>query len=183
MTAFASCQIPDKCPGVALDPPATPDVSVGCIRFRSGVVARITNSIVASHDHSMRVFGDGGVLRVDDAWDFGSRIHLDRWSKWSFRARRYPRRRRLLGLAGRSFPLVRRANIRHRPPSSNLIDYGRGVAEFAESIRDRRPCRLGTDFSLHINEIVLSLQDPGAMGCPRRLTTSFEPIAPMPWAA
>lgn len=183
VTAFASCQIPNKCPGVALDPPATPDVSVGCIRFRSGVVARITNSIVASHDHSMRVFGDGGVLRVDDAWDFGSRIHLDRWSKWSFRAHRYPRLSRLLGLAGRSVPLVRRANIRHRPPSSNLIDYGRGVAEFAESIRDRRPCRLGTDFSLHINEIVLSLQDPGAMGCPRRLTTSFEPIAPMPWAA
>ncbi len=182
VTAFASCQLPDKCPDVQLDPPTTPDFSVGCIQFRSGVVARITNSIVATHDHSLRVFGDGGVLQVDDAWDFGSPVRLDRWSKWSFRAHRYPRLSRWLGLTGRRVPLVRRADLQHRPPSSNLIDYGRGVAEFAESVRDGRPCRLGTDFSLHINEIVLSLQDPVGMGCPRQLSTTFDPIAPMPWA-
>ena len=34
-----------------------------------------------------------------------------------------------------------------------------------------------------VNEIVLALQDPRGMGCPRQLTTSFEPMSPMPWAA
>jgi hypothetical protein len=38
------------------------DFSVGCLQFRSGVVARLTCGIVAPHDHSLRIIGDKGVL-------------------------------------------------------------------------------------------------------------------------
>jgi predicted dehydrogenase len=182
VTSFASCQIPDKSPGVLLDPPQTPDFTSGCIRFASGMVVRLTNSIVASHDHSMRIFGDEGVLRIANCWDMGSDVYLSRWSKWSFRAQRYPTLAKLVGLGERRQPLVRKADFHYKTVGSNRCDYARGVAELAASIREDRPCRLSARFSLHVNEITLTLQDPEGMGCPRRLTTTFDPVAPMPWA-
>jgi len=183
VTSFASCQLPDKSPKVSLDPPDTPDFSVGCIRFRSGVVVRLTNSIVATHDHSIRVFGDGGVLRLADCWDFGSSVYLTKWTKWSFRAQRRPLIARLIGLGERRQKLVRKPDFTYKTAGSALrCDYARGVAEMAASIREGRPSRLSQDFALHINEIVLTLQYPERMGCPRVLTTTTGPIEPMPWA-
>jgi predicted dehydrogenase len=182
VTSFASCQIPEKSPDASLVPPRTPDVTVGCIRFSSGMVVRLTNSIIATHDHSMRIFGDDGVLRIANAWDFGSPIYLTRWTKWNFRAQRYPRLARLVGLGERRQPLVRKPEFHYKTVGSNPIDFSRGIAELAESLQERRPCRLSPAFSLHVNEIVLTLQDPEGMGCPRRLTTAFDPVEPMRWA-
>jgi predicted dehydrogenase len=182
VTAFASCQIPDK--GTEpLQPADSPDFASGCIQFASGVVARLTCSIIGPHDHSMRIFGDAGTLTVKEAWDFGSPIYLKRWTRWSFRAERRPVLARLLGLGGRRVKLVRKPNFRVSGPGANQMDYCRGVADLAEAIRENRPPRLSSRFSLHVNEIVLSLQDPAGMGTPRRITTRFEPMAPMPWAA
>lgn len=182
VTSFASCQIIDKGVEVPLEPPDTPDFSVGCIRFHSGVVARLTCSIIASHDHSLRIFGDEGTLRVKEAWDFASPVTLSRWNRYTFRADKRPILARLVGLGPKKVPLVRRPDIRSDMPGGNRLDFCRGVAELAESIRDARPCRISPRFSLHVNEIVLTLQEPGKMGSPRKLTTTFDPIDPMPWA-
>ena len=54
-------QVPDKVPGETFAV-ASPDFSVACIQFASGVVARLTCSILAPHDHSLQVVGDEGVL-------------------------------------------------------------------------------------------------------------------------
>lgn len=182
VTSFASCQIVDKGADVPLDPPDTPDFSVGCIRFASGVVARLTCSIIGPHDHSLRVFGAEGTLTVKECWNFGSPITLSRRNRWSFRAEKRPILARLVGLAPRRLPLVRRPSFRSDLPGGTRIDFARGIAELAEAIRDGRACRLSTRYSLHINEIVLTLQDPLGMGSPRALTTRFEPMEPMPWA-
>jgi predicted dehydrogenase len=48
------------------------DFSVAVIRFASGVIARITCSLIAPHDHSVRVVGDKGVLSIATP---GSTIH------------------------------------------------------------------------------------------------------------
>jgi predicted dehydrogenase len=183
VTAFASCQLPDKGIKEPLEPADTPDFSSGCIRFASGVVARLTCSIIAAHDHTLRLFGDQGTLTVPKAWDFGSPVYLRRWTRWSFRAERHPFLARLVGLGPRRLPLVRQPTFRYKIPGANRIDFCRGVADLAESIRERRPCRLSPRFSLHVNEIVLALQYPQAMGSPRRLVSRFDPVPPMPWAA
>ncbi len=182
VSSFASCQLPEKVNDVELQPGNTPDFSCGCIQFASGVVARLTCSIVGSLDRSLRIFGDQGTLTVKEAWNFGSPITFRRWSRWSHRVERRPRLAHLVGLGPRRVPLVRRPDFHYRVPGANPIDFCRGVAEMAESIRDDRACRLAADFSLHVNEIVLTLQCPDEMGSPRRMTTSFEPVAPMPWA-
>jgi predicted dehydrogenase len=182
VTSFASCQIADKGADVPLDPPDTPDFAVGCIRFASGVVARLTCSIIAPHDHSLRVFGEEGTLTVKECWNFGSPITLSRRNRWSFRAENRPIFARLVGLGPRRLPLVRRPSFRSDLPGGTRIDFARRVAELAEAIRDGRDCRLSTRYSRHINEIVLTLQDPRGMGSPRELTTRFPPMEPMPWA-
>ena len=182
VTSFASCQIPEKVSGTPLDPPDTPDVSCGCIRFASGVVARLTCSIIGSHDHGMRLFGDAGTLSVKECWNFGSPVTLSRRTKWTFRAERRPTLARLVGLGPRRLPLVRRPAFRYNVAGANRIDFCRGVADLVESIREHRTCRLSPRFSLHVNEIVLTLQDPTGMGSPRQMTTDFKPMSPMPWA-
>ncbi len=182
VTAFASCQLPDKGSDVPLRPAGTPDFSSGCIQFASGVVARLTCSIIGSHDHSLRLFGDEGTLTVGEAWNFASPIFLRRWTRWSFRAEQRPFLARLVGLGPRRLRLLRRPDFRYDVPGANRIDFCRGVAELAESIRDRRACRLSPRFSLHVNEIVLTLQNPQEMGSPRRLISRFDPVMPMPWA-
>ncbi len=183
VTAFASCQIADKDVGVPLDPPDAPDFSVGLIRFRSGVVARLTCSIIAAHDHSLRIFGDAGTLRVHEAWDFASPITLSRWNKYTFRADKRPILARLVGLGPKKVPLVRQPTIRSDMPGGNRLDFCRGIVDLIESIEQGRPCRISPRFSLHVNEIVLTLQAPEVMGSPRQLTTTFDPVEPMPWAA
>ncbi|MEZ5893073.1 MAG: Gfo/Idh/MocA family oxidoreductase [Parvularculaceae bacterium] len=65
VVAASANLIPDKLPGGA---PTAPDFSVGVLYFKSGVVARLTCSIVAPHDHALRIIGDSGVLELEECW-------------------------------------------------------------------------------------------------------------------
>ena len=184
VTSFGSCQILDKGINVPLDPPTTPDFTVGCLQFASGFVARLTCSIVAPHDHTLRIFGEDGTLAVKECWDFGSPVTLAKRNRWTFRAEKRPTLAKLVGLGPRRFPLVRRPSFQSDLPGGTRIDFARGVAELAESIEQGRPCRISTRYSLHINEIVLTLQDPQGMGSPRAMASAaIDPMPPMPWAA
>ncbi len=62
------------------------------------------------------------------------------------------------------------------------MDFCRGVADMAAAMVEKRPCRLSPEFCLHNNEIVLAIQNSLDTGSAYKLTTTFEPIKPMPWA-
>ena len=180
VTTFSSCVIPDKQTDVPLETEA-PDFSVACIQFASGVAARLTCSIVAPHNHSMQIIGDEGVIHTDDCWNYGSPVYIKKRTPLALRLEKYPRLTRLPGLGAKRYPLVRKANLRHRGKRS-AMDFSRGVAELAAAVAAGRPCRLSARHALHVNEIVLTTQNPQEMGSPRTLTSSFDPIDPMPWA-
>lgn len=172
VTAFASCQVPEK----TADVPArsmAPDFSVACIRFASGLVARLTCSVVAPHDHSLRIVGDDGVLGTKDCWYYDSPVHIQR--------RLTIRRKTMLN------PFKRRVALVRRPPrllsyAAAQMDFARGVAEMAEALAESRPCRLSMDYSLHNTEVVLAIQNAPSTAMPYRVTTTFAPLEPMPWA-
>jgi predicted dehydrogenase len=172
VTAFASWQAPDKAPDVPARE-AAPDFSVACIRFASGVVARLTCSIVAPHDHSLRIVGDEGVLSTRDCWYYGSPVHLRREVTI--------RRRTFLNPFRRRIPLVRRPP-RFLARAAAQMDFARGVAELADAAAEGRPCRLSMDYGLHNNEVVLAIHEAPGRGATRRMTTTFAPMEPMPWA-
>jgi predicted dehydrogenase len=180
VTSFSACLVPDK--GVQLDR-ITNDYTVGCVEFASGVVARLTCGIYGPHDHSLRIVGDEGILSIADCWNYGSPVHLSGRGRFGLKAEKYPRAAKLVGMGPRAVPLVRKPSFGFRARGANRMDFVRGIAEVADAIRDRRPPRMSADFALHVNEIVLAIQNPSTMGCPRRIETTFEPMAPMPWAS
>ncbi len=180
VTAFASCQIPDKRTDAALDVQA-PDFSVACIEFQSGVVARLTCSIIAPHDHALRIFGEEGILSCEECWNYGSPVYLKRRTKLSLWAEKHKLLSLLPGIGARRLPLVRRPQFRSYR-ATHRMDFARGPAELAASIAENRPCRMSAEFALHVNEIVLAIQNPAQLGCPRTLVSTFAPPEPLPWA-
>lgn len=183
ITAFASIQWPDKTtvPDTPIHATA-PDLSVACITFESGVVVRLTNSLLGPHNHEARFIGDKGVITVVDCWNYSSPVYWDRYSKRRLQINRFP----IL----RNFPFVKNwfaAHPRELPPlkkvswkkrySRHRQDFARGVADLGSAILNERKARLPTDFCLHVNEMALAIQT--AVQFPYQMQTSFEPLEPM----
>jgi predicted dehydrogenase len=172
VTAFSSCLVPDKQTDVPLDI-LSPDFSVACIKFASGVVARLTCSIVAPHDHSLRIIGDEGILGIHDCWFYEDPVYIKRLMTI--------RRKTFISPIKQKYPLVKKTGKRFKYKGSQQMDFCRGVAEMAEAIAQQRPCRISPRFSLHNNEIVLAIQNALETGAPYKLTSTFDPVEPMPW--
>lgn len=206
LTSYATCLIPDK--GVQVKHMA-PDFSVACIEFASGVVARLTCDIFAPSDHALRIIGDDGVLGIRDCWDYGSPIILRSRTRTraddllarvksvagrnhsersltepplTIRMERHEQLARLAGVGPKKVPLVRQPNFCQTPGASKM-DYARGIAELAEAVMRGRHSRLSARTALHVNEIVLAIHESAQHCSPYTLTTSCEPIDPMPWAS
>ena len=172
VTSFASVQLPDKVPGETLDTDS-PDFSVACIQFRSGIVARLTCSIVAPHDHTLKVVGDEGILSTKETWDYRSPVHSKRMMTI--------RRKTFLNPLRKSHKLPTPYR-KIKTKGAQSMDFARGPAELAASVREKRPCRLSPRFSLHVNEIALAIHWAREQGATYRLTTTFDPMEPMPWS-
>ena len=174
LTAYSACTIPDKQTDVVLEPPHTPDFSVACIQFASGVVARLTCGIVAPHDHHLKIVGDEGIIFTEDCWDYQSPVYIQR--------RLTIRRKTILNPIKKKYPLVKKESVFKSFRRNKLMDFCRGVADMANAIDRGVSHRLSADFSLHVNEIVLAIQNPVETKYPYKLKSSFEPMEPMPWA-
>jgi predicted dehydrogenase len=180
ITSFAHVLMEDK--QVPLTMASAPDFAVASIEYKSGVVVRITCSIYATHDHRLRIFGDGGTLSTDACWHYGSPVYASIRTPLKMRLEnRYPKLGRLAGLGPKKIPLVRPARFR-ASKGHNLMDFCRGMAEMADSLKENRPCRLSAAWSLHVNELVFAMQHPDQYGASHDMTSSFEPMSPMPWA-
>lgn len=186
VTSFSACLWPDK--QVTAEESvnvATPDFSVGCITFRSGVVVRLTCSILAPYNHRMQIVGDRGVLTVNECWNYSAPVHLDKYSRRWFQARS--------STNARAFPLLEwvRSGSREYPPLKKVSrkkryrqhrqDFARGIADLAQATVEGCPPRLPADYCLHVNELVLAIQNGSPT--PYQVTSTFKPLEPMDDAA
>ena len=147
---------------------ATPDYASASLFF-DDMVARLTCSIVARHDHGLRVFGDEGVLEVGDAWANAAPVRV--------RRRRVIRRRLINSpFATRVSPAaIGHPMVGRRGAAS--MNFALGVAEMARAIAAGAVPRLAGDFALHLTEVSLAMQAGGD----HHIATTFVPIAPMDW--
>jgi predicted dehydrogenase len=193
VTAFASCQIPDK--GIPVDGMA-PDFSVGCIEYAEGVVARVTCGLVAPRDKSITIIGDQGIIytgnvRHDDSPVYIRQIPSTRWHG-AIERRLNPIRvwlERLLPSvpwSGQEWTFQKKYPFAIKPSRvfvarDKRVDFCRGLSEMAESIRQNRPCRLSANLGLHIVDLIDALQHPERSGGRRNIESTFEPIRPLEW--
>lgn len=154
--------------------PFAPDLSVATLFFENGPVARLTCSIVAPHDHGIRITGDKGVLSCDAAWDNAARVRF---------ARRMTLRRRLMESP---FPRTLRLKQPTHPKvkrwGAAAMNFMLGPAEVLEALKEDRACRLSNAFALHLTEVTLAIQNAGEEAGAQRMTTTCGPMEPMPWA-
>lgn len=209
VSAFSKVTVPDKTP-LPLDPPDTPDFSVACLDFESGVVGRVTCSIAAPYDHRMRIIGNRGMVHADTYRHYECPVLIEPFTKLTMNARkaRSVRTNTLLqwpfGVGGRRVPLLRipppgadrlidpAGPVRWWDPRDWLRRLKRrqlgqqdkciGIAELADAVAQGRPAFPGPDFTLHVTELTLAIQAAGPDGANRRLETRFDPL-PLPAAA
>ena len=170
VVAASAGVIPDK-RGVA---DAAPDVSVATLFFHSGMVARLTCSIVAPHDHRIRVIGEDGVLEMAQAWDNAAPLKYRRRLRVRRRLLEHPIARRIR-LKGPTHPMLGRRG-------SASMNFALGPVEMLEAIAQGRPCRLGGDYALHLNEVTLAIQNAGETTGAQTMQSSCGMMEPMPWA-
>ncbi|GAB6139446.1 Gfo/Idh/MocA family oxidoreductase [Methylosoma difficile] len=173
VTSFASIQIADK----LVDEPLnmdSPDFSVACVQFASGIVARLTCSLIAPHDHSIKIVGDKGVLYVDDCWKYKSPVYS--------RKMLTIRRKTFLSPFRTRYPLLDSRRAKAKTKGAQNMDFARGPAELADAILEVRPCRLSSSYSLHVTELVLAIHYAREQGAMYKMTTTFDSIEPMAWA-
>ncbi len=174
VTSFSSCLIPNKETDVELTPADTPDFSVACIKFQSGVVARLTCSIVAPHDHKLSIIGDKGILSIHDCWDYSDSVYIQRLTRIG--------RKVFMNPIKQKYPLVRKPLKSKYTRGAQNMDFSRGIAEMAAAIFENRRSRMAADVSLHNNELAIAIHNALEVGCSYQLTTSFDAIFPMYWA-
>ena len=153
---------------------SAPDTSIATLRFDSGLIARLTCSIVAPHDHRIRVIGDKGVLTLKEAWDNSANVRFHK---------RINIRRKLIDLPiGKAIRLGGETHPKVARWGAAEMNFALGCVEMLEAIKDKRPCRLSSAFSLHLTEVTLAIQNAGPEGIGKSMTTRCEPMEPMPWA-
>ncbi|SDI61680.1 Gfo/Idh/MocA family protein [Alloyangia pacifica] len=177
VVTVAHCAIPDKGPDTPPDYD-TPDFSCACLEFDDGMVARLTNSIIAPHDHRFRVFCEDGYLDAAETWDFKTPVRavplaetrLRRQAQkllgWDGGHRIKPTHSRSISTARRGYP----------------IDFALGLAEMALALRSGRAPRLAGAFSLHVTEVSLAIQHPERFGTVYRPISAPGPVQPMDWS-
>jgi predicted dehydrogenase len=172
VAAASANLLPGKLEGGA---PTAPDYSCATLFFESGMVARLTCSIVAPHNHRIRVIGDTGILEVDECWNNSAAVRL--------RRRHVFRRRLINGVWTRRVRVGRATDAKVGRRGSASMNFALGPLEMLAALREQRPCRLNADFALHMNEVTLAIQNALDVHCVQAMTTSCPPIQPMAWAA
>jgi len=199
VTAFGTCQIQDLKTECDLDT-LPPDLTVACLKFKSGVVARLTSSWIAPRDNSVRIFGDTGILSTANMSSPRSRVYVARYKGIKIGSKR------IEGILQKQrYPLVKPKssqssvikacrNVARSPQQiarairarffhlRKRVDFCIGPAELASAVCEQRPCRLAPEYCLHTTEVVLAIHNALETGSNYKVQTNFAAIEPMPWA-
>ena len=62
------------------------------------------------------------------------------------------------------------------------MNFALGPAEMLDAIAKDRPSRLSGNYALHLTEVTLAIQNAGDDTGAQKMTTTCQPMEPMPWA-
>ncbi len=180
VTSFSALTFPDKGEGTeGLKLGA--DFSVGCLVFKSGVVARLTSGLAAPRDRSLTILGDQGSITVRDLWDNRSVVHLEQAGAERPLVQKVLRRlenqlKRALPMKtvpGRKLVYPARANGKRLPSYPSRIDFMAGIAAQAKMIETGEAATFSGALALHITELALAIHAGASLPQPYRVRSAF----------
>ncbi|KAB0566455.1 Gfo/Idh/MocA family protein [Brucella pituitosa] len=179
VSAFSSITFQNKGPGTEHLHMA-PDFSVGCLRFKSGLVARLTSGLAMPKDRSLTIVADKGSITVDDLWDNRSAVRLESTTrKRSILSRVFGRLEAKLGKTLPWKPAVGsklaypKGDMVSLPSFPSQIDFMRGVADQARAIETGMTAFFSGAVALHITEVALALNNAGENAAPYKVRSTF----------
>ena len=157
------------------DATAAHDLSIGTLFHTSGVVSRLTCSIIAPHNHELRIVGENGVLELDECWDNLADVRFRKRTRI---------RRRLLEL-----PIARKLRLpsknTHPVPAKGgaaTMNFFLGPDQMLNDLAaDNDPLPI-MQMALHVNEVTLALQNAGEHSGAIAMQTTCTQTGPQPWA-
>lgn len=151
-----------------------PDFSTAILFFECGLVARLTCGIIAPHNHSLRIIGEQGILEVEECWNNSAKVRV---------RRRHVIRRRLVNSPFASrYQIGKNTHPKVKRRGAAEMNFALGPAEVIASIKDGRDFDYLSDFSLHLNEVTLAIQNSHDEQGVLVMRTRCPKIQPMPWA-
>jgi len=151
-----------------------PDYSSATLFFANGMVARLTCSIIAPHDHQLRVVGDDGVMSVHECWDNLAPVRVRKRHIIRRRMINSPIARKVAPPTGARHPTVKRRG-------AASMNFALGPAEMLDAIAAGREARQAGDFALHLTEVSLAIQAAGEHSGAQTMQSSFVPSPPTRW--
>lgn len=142
---------------------ATPDFVLALVEFARGPLVRLTVNFYVDRDRSkgggsIEYHGDAGRIYTGDFQLFHAPVECAMGNE-----------------AYRPVPPLRSAFVG--------VEFGRGVEELANAIREDRPHRASGEHAAHVVEVVAAIERSVAKGGKNvAVKSSFPPPAPMPWA-
>jgi predicted dehydrogenase len=141
----------------------TPDLAIAAIELASGAVVRLTANFYVSNKTTKQA---GIEFHGDEA-----SLYLGSWQRFDAEVE-YAR----FGEPFAPLPYV-------RPPYDGT-DWGRGVVDVAEALRDGRPHRATGYHAAHVIDVIEAIRASlAADGAPVTVSSTFPAPEPMPWAA
>ena len=164
VTAFSTLLLPGKGAELGVASPA-PDLSIGVLEFGGGVVARLTNSIIAPTDRSLRVVCEHGVATLPDVWEYHTPLRITP-TGLALKARLPRLVEKKLSRFMPKMLFGRRQPVRHgrqvpRSQGGHRMDFSRGIAQLAAQVERGAPVLMSAALALHVTEVTLALQSPG----------------------
>ena len=139
----------------------TPDFILSTVEWANGLVVRLTTNFYVnfhSKQTGIEFHGDAGSLYLSSWADFHATVEVTPFGE----------------PYDGTLPLL-------RPPYEGT-EWGRGIREMAEALRQDRPHRATGAQAAHVVEILEAATHSMQHGNPVALHSSFTPPAPMDWA-
>lgn len=140
----------------------TPEFTTAVIELASGVVVRLTTNFYVNDQNThqkgrFEIHGDAGSVVLGDFQNFNTAVEASP-----------------LGEPLAAVDLV-------REPFDG-IEWARSLVEFAEALDENRPPRVTGRQAAHVVEILEAITRCAKTHQPIDLTSTFDPVSPMPWA-
>src|SRR5205085_2449517 len=138
-----------------------PDWACGVLEFDTGTIARITTTFYVgpTKQAGIEFHGDTASLHLSSSTDSNAAVQLRPFDQWEWA----------------DVPLVRQAFVG--------VEWGRGVSELADAIREQRPHRVTGAQAAHVVEVIDGILRAAESGGSVDIRSSFEPPEPMEWAS